>query len=68
MVVACEVIKLAPIATRPTRLLDTAGFELTPPELIEHVVTEEGGYLAEEIRARRPNAVLPSGLQSLASS
>jgi ribose 1,5-bisphosphate isomerase len=46
--VACEVIKLAPI--------DAAGatppeFDLTPPELIDLVVTEEGAYLAEEIRA-----------------
>ncbi len=46
--VACEVIKLAPMdaadATPPE-------FDLTPPELIDSVVTEEGAYLAEEIRA-----------------
>ena len=47
--VACEVIKLAPInaADAPA----APEFDLTPPELIDRVVTEEGAYLAEEIRA-----------------
>ena len=47
--VACEVIKLAPIdaVDAPT----APEFDLTPPELIDRVVTEEGAYLAEEIRA-----------------
>jgi translation initiation factor 2B subunit (eIF-2B alpha/beta/delta family) len=48
-IVACEVIKLAPIdaADAPRARV----FDLTPPELIDQVVTEEGAYLAEEIRA-----------------
>ncbi len=48
-IVACEVIKLAPMdaADAPA----APEFDLTPPELIDRVVTEEGAYLAEEIRA-----------------
>jgi translation initiation factor 2B subunit (eIF-2B alpha/beta/delta family) len=49
-VVACEVIKLAPMDASEADL-EHGLFDLTPPELIEHVVTEEGAYLAEEIRA-----------------
>jgi translation initiation factor 2B subunit (eIF-2B alpha/beta/delta family) len=50
MVVACEVIKLAPMDASETHL-EHGLFDLTPPELIDRVVTEEGAYLAEEIRA-----------------
>jgi ribose 1,5-bisphosphate isomerase len=49
-VVACEVIKLAPMDASDADL-EHGLFDLTPPELVEHVVTEEGVYLAEEIRA-----------------
>jgi translation initiation factor 2B subunit (eIF-2B alpha/beta/delta family) len=49
-VVACEVIKLAPMDASDADL-ERGVFDLTPPELVEHVVTEEGAYLAEEIRA-----------------
>jgi len=49
-IVACEVSKLAPIDVP-----DAAGVasdrDLTPPELIDRVVTEEGAFPAEEIRA-----------------
>jgi ribose 1,5-bisphosphate isomerase len=49
-VVACEVIKLAPMDAADADL-EGGLFDLTPPELIDRVVTEEGAYLAEEIRA-----------------
>lgn len=49
-IVACEVIKVAPIEARDLPLT-AEEFELTPPELIDSVVTEEGAYLPEEIRA-----------------
>jgi len=49
-VVACEVIKIAPMDASDADLED-GFFDLTPPELVDHVVTEEGAYLAEEIRA-----------------
>jgi ribose 1,5-bisphosphate isomerase len=49
-IVACEVIKLAPI-TAEEAPIPPGTVELTPPELIDSVVTEEGAYLAEEIRA-----------------
>jgi translation initiation factor 2B subunit (eIF-2B alpha/beta/delta family) len=49
-VVACEVIKIAPMDASDADLEDGL-FDLTPPELVDHVVTEEGAYLAEEIRA-----------------
>jgi ribose 1,5-bisphosphate isomerase len=48
--VACEVMKLAPI-TAAEAPIPAGTVELTPPELIDRVVTEEGAYLAEEIRA-----------------
>lgn len=38
-------------AIRPTSPARAATRRLTPPELIDSVVTEEGAYLAEEIRA-----------------
>jgi translation initiation factor 2B subunit (eIF-2B alpha/beta/delta family) len=50
-VVACEVIKLAPIDAADSPALTSATFDLTPPELIDQVVTEEGTYPSEEIRA-----------------
>ena len=50
MVVACEVIKLAPMDVADADL-EGGLFDLTPPELVDHVVTEEGAYPAEEIRA-----------------
>jgi translation initiation factor 2B subunit (eIF-2B alpha/beta/delta family) len=48
-VVACEVIKLAPIDA-PKRL-DDEHFDITPPEHVTGVVTEEGAYPAEDIRS-----------------
>jgi translation initiation factor 2B subunit (eIF-2B alpha/beta/delta family) len=50
-VVACEVIKLSPVDEVDGAPLTAAEFELTPPELIDSVVTEEGAFLPEEIRA-----------------
>ncbi|MGZ4300818.1 MAG: hypothetical protein ACXVE0_04295 [Gaiellaceae bacterium] len=45
-IVACEVVKLAPVdAPGPD------GLDLTPPEFVDCIVTEEGPHLAEEIRA-----------------
>jgi ribose 1,5-bisphosphate isomerase len=49
-VVACEVIKLAPMDVTDANL-EGGTFDLTPPELIDRVVTEEGAHLAEETRA-----------------
>ena len=51
VVVACEVIKLAPVKCSDAPPLTEPEFELTPPELIDYVMTEEGGYLPEEIAA-----------------
>jgi ribose 1,5-bisphosphate isomerase len=48
--VACEVMKLAPI-TAAEAPIPVGTVELTPPELIDSVVTEEGAHLPEEIRA-----------------
>jgi translation initiation factor 2B subunit (eIF-2B alpha/beta/delta family) len=48
--VACEVIKLAPMDAADAHLEDGM-FDLTPPQLIDHVVTEEGAYLSEEVCA-----------------
>ena len=50
-IVACEVVKLAPIEAQDAPPLTAAEFELTPPELIDSIVTEEGAHLPEEIRA-----------------
>jgi translation initiation factor 2B subunit (eIF-2B alpha/beta/delta family) len=45
-IVACEVIKLAPLdAPAPD------GLDLTPPELLDNIVTEEGSHPANEIGA-----------------
>jgi translation initiation factor 2B subunit (eIF-2B alpha/beta/delta family) len=51
-VVACEVIKLAPVtaAEAGVRVTEGALFDLTAPELVTQVVTEEGAYPANEIR------------------
>ncbi|MDQ2909871.1 MAG: translation initiation factor eIF-2B, partial [Actinomycetota bacterium] len=49
-IVACEVIKLAPMDVADAALEDGI-FDLTSPDLVDRVVTEEGAYLAEEIRA-----------------
>lgn len=50
-IVACEVIKLAPVNVADASVLTAAEFDLTPPELIDSVVTEEGAFPIEEIRA-----------------
>ena len=53
-IVACEVIKLAPIEAGDAPALEgVAGtlFDLTPPELVDAVVTEEGSFTGEEIAA-----------------
>lgn len=51
VVVACEVVKLAPIDAADAPELTAAEFELTPAELIDCVVTEEGTVSPEEVRA-----------------
>lgn len=51
VVVACEVIKLAPVTEAAAPPLTEPVFELTPPELLDCVMTEEGGYPPEEIAA-----------------
>jgi translation initiation factor 2B subunit (eIF-2B alpha/beta/delta family) len=52
-VVACEVIKLAPVeaADAPDSAGDRGLFDLTPPELVESFVTEEGAVRAGEVRS-----------------
>jgi translation initiation factor 2B subunit (eIF-2B alpha/beta/delta family) len=47
-VVACEVIKLAPIDA-PNRI-DDEHFDVTPPELVDEIVTEEGPYRSDDVR------------------
>ena len=47
-VVACEVIKLAPIDA-PERI-DDEHFDITPPEHIDEIVTEEGAYSSDDVR------------------
>lgn len=51
VVVACEVVKLAPIEAHDETELTAEEFELTPAELIDSIVTEEGTFLPDEIRA-----------------
>jgi translation initiation factor 2B subunit (eIF-2B alpha/beta/delta family)/8-oxo-dGTP pyrophosphatase MutT (NUDIX family) len=46
VVVAAEIIKLAPVAARPP---DEELFDLTPPHLIDRFVTEEGIYDPDDI-------------------
>jgi translation initiation factor 2B subunit (eIF-2B alpha/beta/delta family) len=48
-VVAAEVIKLAPIDAPET--IDDEHFDITPHELIDEVVTEEGAYSSEDVRS-----------------
>lgn len=48
-VVACEVIKLAPIDA-PERI-DDEHFDMTPAALVDEIVTEEGAQPSDEIRA-----------------
>jgi translation initiation factor 2B subunit (eIF-2B alpha/beta/delta family) len=52
VVVACEVIKLAPVTAAEAGVHEAPGalFDLTPPELVSEVVTEEGAYPADGIR------------------
>jgi ribose 1,5-bisphosphate isomerase len=52
-IVACEVIKLAPVeaADAPDPAGDRGLFDLTPPHLVEWVVTEEGEVRAGEVRS-----------------
>lgn len=47
--VACEVLKLAPIDA-PERI-DDEHFDVTPPEHIDEVVTEEGAYASDDVRS-----------------
>jgi translation initiation factor eIF-2B subunit delta len=54
VVVASEVLKLAPVDGAEAPELDaeaSALFDLTPPELLDLVVTEEGAYRSDEIHA-----------------
>jgi translation initiation factor 2B subunit (eIF-2B alpha/beta/delta family) len=46
VVVACEVLKLAPESARDP---DEERFDLTPPEQIDRIVTEEGSFAPDEI-------------------
>jgi translation initiation factor 2B subunit (eIF-2B alpha/beta/delta family) len=48
-VVACEVIKLAPIDA-PDRI-DDDHFDITPAEHVDEVVTEEGAYASDDVRS-----------------
>jgi translation initiation factor 2B subunit (eIF-2B alpha/beta/delta family) len=47
-VVACEVIKLAPFDSTEAPI--STHFDLTPPDLIQEVVTEEGAFPPDEVR------------------
>ena len=51
VIVACEMLKLAPMKAEDAPPLTEPEFELTPPELIDCVMTEEGGHPPEEIAA-----------------
>jgi translation initiation factor 2B subunit (eIF-2B alpha/beta/delta family) len=46
-IVACEVLKLAP-HDAPERIEDEH-FDVTPPELVDEIVTEEGAYTSDDI-------------------
>jgi translation initiation factor 2B subunit (eIF-2B alpha/beta/delta family) len=48
-VVACEVIKLAPIDA-PERI-DDEHFDVTPAKLVDEIVTEEGAHSSEDVRS-----------------
>jgi translation initiation factor 2B subunit (eIF-2B alpha/beta/delta family) len=47
-VVACEVLKLAPIDAPET--IEDEYFDVTAPEYVDQIVTEEGAYASDEIR------------------
>jgi len=53
-IVACEIVKLAPIdaasGPEPSKA-ERALFELTPPELISEIVTEEGSVTSDGVGA-----------------
>jgi translation initiation factor 2B subunit (eIF-2B alpha/beta/delta family) len=51
VIVACEVIKLAPIDAADAPELTAEEFELIPPALVDSVVTEEGTVSPDEIGA-----------------
>ena len=51
VVIACEVIKLAPMDAGDAPPLTAEEFELTPPVLVDCVVTEEGTVSPDEIGA-----------------
>ena len=48
-VVACEVLKLAPID--PPETIDDENFDITPAHLIDEVFTEEGAFTRENARS-----------------
>lgn len=48
-IVACELIKLAP-TDPPERIDEDEHFDVTPAELIDRIVTEEGSYGSDEVR------------------
>ena len=53
-IVACEIVKLAPIDAAVAPQLSEAErslFELTPPELITEIVTEEGSVSSDGVGA-----------------
>ena len=53
-VVACEIVKLAPVdaaAGPKPSAAERSLFELTPPELIAEIVTEEGSVTSDEVGA-----------------
>jgi ribose 1,5-bisphosphate isomerase len=47
-VVACEVIKLAPIDAPET--IEDEHFDVTPHEYVDEIVTEEGAYASDDVR------------------
>ncbi|MDP8910885.1 MAG: hypothetical protein M3M94_02320, partial [Actinomycetota bacterium] len=53
VVVACEVIKLVPVdaADAPPLEEEAELFDLTPAELIDEIVTEEGAVWSDEVRS-----------------
>jgi translation initiation factor 2B subunit (eIF-2B alpha/beta/delta family) len=48
-VVACEVLKLAPVDAQESS--GDEHFDVTPPELVDEIVTEEGAYSSEDLRS-----------------
>ena len=52
-VIACELIKLVPVPVDEAPRLDDDAevFDLTPPELIDEIVTEEGSVRPEDVAA-----------------